>query len=80
MESRVYERERESVEDDGQSGGPKDATTYENVKFVHTLVMCDKEGDVPSIASEVGISFAAVQSIITNKVCQRFPQDGCREC
>ena len=32
---------RESVEDDGLSGRPKDATIDENVKVVHTLVMCD---------------------------------------
>ena len=44
---------RESVEDDGRSGRPKDATTDENVNDVHTLVMCDRRH---SIASEVGIS------------------------
>ena len=32
---------RESVEDDGWFGGPKDATADENVKVMHTLVMCD---------------------------------------
>ena len=32
---------RDSVEDDGQSGRPKDATTDENVMVVHTPVMCD---------------------------------------
>ena len=31
----------ESVEDDGRSGRPKDATADENVKVVHTLVICD---------------------------------------
>ena len=35
-----FMRERQSVEDDGQPGRPKDATTDENVKVVHTLVMC----------------------------------------
>ena len=60
-------RERESVEDDGQSGCPKDATTDENVKVVHTLVMCDRRRDLRSIASNMGISFGAVQ-------------DGCLEC
>ena len=30
-----------SVEDDGRSGRPKDATAFENVMVVHTLVMCD---------------------------------------
>ena len=57
-------RDRESVEDDGRSGCPKDATADENVKVVHTLVMCDKRRDPQSIASEVGISFRAVQSIL----------------
>ena len=34
---------RESVEDDGRSGRPKDTTADENVKVVHTLVMCDRK-------------------------------------
>ena len=29
----------------------------ENVKVVHTLVMCDRRRDLRSIASEVGLSF-----------------------
>ena len=29
------------VDDDGRSGRSKDATSDENVKVVHTLVMCD---------------------------------------
>ena len=37
-----FKREIESVEDDGQSGRPKDSTADENVKVVHTLVMCDR--------------------------------------
>ena len=37
-----------------------------NVKVVHTLVMSDRRRDLRSIASEVGISFGAVQSILTN--------------
>ena len=45
-----------SIEDDGR---PKDVTSDENVKVVHTLVMCDKRGDLRIIASEVGISFGA---------------------
>ena len=50
MGSRIKKRERESVEDDGLSGWPKDATTDENVKVVHTLVMCDWRRDLRSIA------------------------------
>ena len=44
-------RVRESVEDDGWSGRPKDATTDENVKVVHILAMCDRRRDLQSIAS-----------------------------
>ena len=33
---------RESIEDDGWSDHPKDATADESVKVVHTLVMCDR--------------------------------------
>ena len=58
-----FKRGRESVEDDGR---PKDATTDENVKVVHTLVMCDRRRDLRSIAIEVGIRFGAVKSIITD--------------
>ena len=58
-------RGRGSVEDDGRSARPKDATADENFMVVHTLVMCDKRLDLQSIISEVGISFGAVQSIRT---------------
>ena len=54
------------VEDDGRSGRPIDATTDENVKVVHTLVMCDRRRNLRSIASEVAICFGVVQSILTN--------------
>ena len=37
------------------SDRPKDATDDENVKVVHTLVMCDMRRYLRSIASEVGI-------------------------
>ena len=50
-----FKRGRENVEDDGRSCHPKDATTDENVKVVHTLVMCGRRR---GIASDVG----AVQS------------------
>ena len=36
----------ESVEDDGRSGCPKDATADGNVKFVHTIVMSDRRQDL----------------------------------
>ena len=44
----------------------KDATTDENVETVHNLVMCDRRRDLRSIASEMGISFGAVQTILTD--------------
>ena len=45
---------------------PKDVTTDENVKVVHTLDMCDRRGDLRCIASEEGTSFGAVQSVLTD--------------
>ena len=61
-----FKRGREGIEDDGRSGRPKDATADENVKVVHTLVMSDRRRDLRSIASEVAISFGAVQSILSD--------------
>ena len=58
-------RGRKSFEDDGRSGRPRDDTADEKVKVVHTLAMCDRRRDLRSIASEVGISFGAVQSTLT---------------
>ena len=65
-----------------ESGHPKDATTDENVKVVHTLVICARKRDLRSIASKVGTSFGAVESILTNilgmsKVSARWTP---REC
>ena len=45
-----FKKGRESLEDDGLSGHPKDATADENVKVIYTLVMCDKRVDQRSIA------------------------------
>ena len=47
---------------------PKDATGDENVKVEHSLVMCDRRGDLRNIASKLGISFGAVQSILTDNL------------
>ena len=65
MGSRGYER-GERVEDDGRSGRQKDSIAEENIKVVHTLVMCDKRRELQRIASKVGISIGAVQSILTD--------------
>ena len=43
-----FKRWRESIEDDGRSGRLKDATANENVKVVHTLVLCDRTRDLRS--------------------------------
>ena len=64
--SAEFKRGKESIEDDARSGRPKDATTDENVEIVHNLVMCDKRRYLRSIASEEGISFGAVQTILTD--------------
>ena len=61
-----FKRGRESFGNDGRSGRSKDATADENFKVGHTLVLCDRRRDLRSIASEVGISFGAVQSILTD--------------
>ena len=45
-----------------------DATADKNVTVMHTLVMCDKMRDLRSIASELGISFVAVQSILIDRL------------
>ena len=41
-----FKRGRGSFEDDGQSGRPKNATTDENVKVMHILVMCARRRDL----------------------------------
>ena len=61
-----FKRGRESIEDDELFGRPKDSTADENVKVLHTLVMCDRRQDLQSIASKVGISFWRVQSSFTD--------------
>ena len=61
-----FRRRRESIEDDERSGRPREATTDENVGIVHSQVMCDRRRNQWDIASEGGISFGAVQSVLTN--------------
>ena len=64
-----FKRGMGRVEDDGQSGRPKCATADENVKVVHTLVMWLCGRNLRNIASEVGICFGAVHSILTDILC-----------
>ena len=52
MDSRVLEG-RESVEDAGRAGNPKDATANDIVRVVYILVMCDNWRDLRSIARGV---------------------------
>ena len=61
-----FKRGRESIVDDAMSGCPKVAITDENVETVYDLVICDRRRDLRSIASEVGISFWALQTILTD--------------
>ena len=61
-----FKRGRENTGDDARSGRRKDATTDENMANVHNLVMCDRRRDLRSIASEEGISYGAVQTILTD--------------
>ena len=37
-----FRRGRESVEDCEWSGYTREATTYENIELVHSLIMCDR--------------------------------------
>ena len=46
MGNRVQEVGGERIEDDERSGRPKDATTDENVKVMHTLAMCERRREL----------------------------------
>ena len=60
--------------DDRRSGRYKDATSDENVKVAHTLVMCDRRRVLRSIASEVGISFWAEEPLMSKVSARWAPQ------
>ena len=45
---------------------PKEATTDETVELVHSLIMFDRRRSLHDIAGQIGISFGAVQYILTN--------------
>ena len=62
-----FRRGSESVEDYGQSGHPKKATTDENIELVHSLIMCDKMRSLHDIARQIGVtSIWAVKPILTD--------------
>ena len=44
----------------------KEASTDENVEFVHSLIMCDRIRSLHDIARQMCISFGAVLSILTD--------------
>ena len=44
----------------------KAATSNENIELVHSLIMCDRLRSLHDIARQIGKSFGAVQSILTN--------------
>ena len=63
MDSRVKEGERESVEDDRRSGHQKMPPL---MKMLGSCTpWCDRRRHLRGVASEEGISFGAVQSILT---------------
>ena len=54
------------MEDNELSGHPKAATTDENIKLVHSLIMCDRRRSLHDIARYIQISFGTVQTILTD--------------
>ena len=61
-----FMRGRESVEDYKLPWHPKEATIDENVEHVHSLIMCDRRRSLRDIGKQIGVSFGAVQSILTH--------------
>ena len=57
---------KESVEYYEPSRRYKEATTDEKIELVHSLIMCDRRRSLHDIARQIGISFGAVQSILTD--------------
>ena len=53
----------------------------ENVELVHSLIMFDR-GSLHDIARQIGISFGAVQAILTNilGICPKSQLNGSPEC
>ena len=65
-----FRRGNESVEDYDRSGRLKEATTDENVDFVHSLIKYNRRRCPRDIARQTGIGFLAVQSILTDILVQ----------
>ena len=61
-----FRRGRMSLEDYERPGRPKVVATDENVEHVHSLIMCDRRRSQRDIAGQIGISFGAVQSLLTD--------------
>ena len=61
-----FRRGRQSFEDYEWSGYPKEATTDKNVELVHSLIMCNRRRSLCDTARQIGTSFGAVQSVLTN--------------
>ncbi|XP_043259031.1 uncharacterized protein LOC122401139 [Colletes gigas] len=59
-----FQRGRTSVFDDPRPGAPKTATTEDNVKKIHDLVLADRRLKVREIAETVGISKDCVGHIL----------------
>jgi histone-lysine N-methyltransferase SETMAR len=73
----LFERGRNSIEDDPRSGRPVDATSDENCKAVEDLVMNDRRLTVSEIAASISISVGSVDTILNeklgmSKVCARW--------
>lgn len=63
-----FKRGRTSIKDEPSSGRPKTATTEENVRKVHRIVMNDRRVKVREIADELKISPERVFSILRDSL------------
>ena len=66
-----FKRSRTSLEDEGRSGRPMDATDEEMSKKVRDLVYSDKRIQVEEIAQALGISHGRVSTILHDRLGMR---------